>query len=166
MMDHKTFILCITNVFTKYVKLVLPNKEALTVSFSIDGFAVSDCLLSSSLTRERSLWTRQQNIFSPRWTFITWPPLATTHSATVKPRSVTRTLQSTWWHLWMSPPWTGKLYILVLTFAYNTSFHYSVQAMPFFLTYSIEAWLCSFFAPDFCCLHDPAGQDGNTAARL
>jgi hypothetical protein len=39
-------------------------------------------------------------------------------------------------------------------FAYNTSFHCSIQATPFSLTDGIEAQLPSFFAPDFCPLHD------------
>jgi hypothetical protein len=59
-----------------------------------------------------------------------------------------------------------ELYIPALMFAYNTSFHRSIQAMPLSLTYGIEAWLPSFFAPDFRCLHDPAGQDGDIAECL
>jgi hypothetical protein len=38
--------------------------------------------------------------------------------------------------------------------------------MPFFLTYGIEARFPSFFVPDFCRLHNPAGQEGEMAAQL
>jgi hypothetical protein len=48
-----------------------------------------------------------------------------------------------------------EIFVPALMFAYNTSFHRSVQATPFSLTYRIEARLPSFFAPDFCHLHDP-----------
>jgi len=48
-----------------------------------------------------------------------------------------------------------EIYVPALMFAYNTSFHRSIQATPFSLTYGIEARLPSFFAPDFCRLHDP-----------
>jgi hypothetical protein len=50
-----------------------------------------------------------------------------------------------------------------LAFAYNTSYHRSVKATPFSLTFSIEARLPSFFAPDFQLLH---GTDGDLLNRL
>jgi hypothetical protein len=46
-------------------------------------------------------------------------------------------------------------YVPALMFAYNTSFHRSIQATPFSLTYGIEARLPAFLAPDFRRMHDP-----------
>jgi hypothetical protein len=40
-----------------------------------------------------------------------------------------------------------EIYMPALMFAYNTSFHRSIQATPFSLTYGLEARLPSFFAP-------------------
>jgi hypothetical protein len=51
-------------------------------------------------------------------------------------------------------------------FAYNTSFHRSVQATPFSLTYGIEARLPAFFAPDFRHLHDPDSANNNLLSML
>jgi len=51
-------------------------------------------------------------------------------------------------------------------FAYNTSFHRSVQATPFSLTYGIEACLPAFFAPDVCRLHDPDSANDNFLGML
>jgi hypothetical protein len=41
------------------------------------------------------------------------------------------------------------LYMPALAFAYKTSYHRSVKATLFSLTFGIEACLPSFFAPDF-----------------
>ncbi len=51
-------------------------------------------------------------------------------------------------------------------FAYNTSFHRSVQATPFSLTYGLEARLPAFFAPDFRRLHDPDSAENNLLSTL
>ncbi len=51
-------------------------------------------------------------------------------------------------------------------FAYNTSFHRSIQATPFSLTYGLEARLPAFFAPDFCRLHDPDSAEDNLLSTL
>jgi hypothetical protein len=51
-------------------------------------------------------------------------------------------------------------------FTYNTSFHRSIQATPFSLTYGLEARLPSFFAPDLRRLHYPVDQEGDLATRL
>ena len=48
-----------------------------------------------------------------------------------------------------------EIYVPALMFAYNTSFHRSIQTTPFSLTYGIEARLPTFFAPDFRRMHDP-----------
>jgi hypothetical protein len=53
--------------------------------------------------------------------------------------------------------------VLALAFAYNTSYHRSVKATPFSLTFGIEVQLPSFFAPDFQQLH---GADGNLLDHL
>ncbi len=59
-----------------------------------------------------------------------------------------------------------EIYVPALMFAYNTSFHCSVQATPFSLTYGIEARLPSFFVPDVCCLHDPHLAEDNLLRTL
>ena len=56
-----------------------------------------------------------------------------------------------------------ELYLPALAFAYNTSHHRSVKATPFSLTFGIEAWLPSFFAPNFQRLD---GTDGGLLDRL
>jgi hypothetical protein len=59
-----------------------------------------------------------------------------------------------------------EVYVPALMFAYNTSFHRSVQATPFSLTYGIEARLPAFFAPDFRRLHDPDSANDNLLGTL
>jgi hypothetical protein len=56
-----------------------------------------------------------------------------------------------------------ELYVPALAFAYNTSYHRSVKATPFSLTFGLEARLPSFFAPDLQHLH---GADGDPLDRL
>ncbi len=48
-----------------------------------------------------------------------------------------------------------ELYVPALAFAYNTSFHRSVKATPFRLTFGVEARLPFFFAHNFQRLHSP-----------
>jgi len=56
-----------------------------------------------------------------------------------------------------------EMYVPALAFAYNTSYHRSVKATPFCLTFGLEARLPSFFAPDFHRLHS---SDSNITDRL
>jgi hypothetical protein len=56
-----------------------------------------------------------------------------------------------------------ELYVPALAFAYNTSFHRSVRATPFSLTFGMEARLPSFFSPDMQRLH---GAEGDLLDRL
>jgi hypothetical protein len=53
-----------------------------------------------------------------------------------------------------------------MMFAYNTSYHRSIQATPFSLSFGIEARLPSFFAPDFRHLHDPEDSEENLLSHL
>jgi hypothetical protein len=57
-------------------------------------------------------------------------------------------------------------YVPALMFAYNTSFHRSIQATPFSLTYGLEACLPTFFAPDICGMHGPDSTDTNILQTL
>ncbi len=59
-----------------------------------------------------------------------------------------------------------EIYIPALMFAYNTSYHRSIQATPFSLTYGIEARLPAFFAPDFRRMHDPDSANENLLGTL
>jgi hypothetical protein len=52
-----------------------------------------------------------------------------------------------------------ELFVPALAFAYNTSYHRSVKATPFSLTFGIEARLPAFFASDFNRLHE--GSEAN-----
>jgi len=46
-------------------------------------------------------------------------------------------------------------YVPALMFAYKTSFHRSIQATPFSLTYGLEACLPAFFGPIFVTCMTP-----------
>jgi hypothetical protein len=59
-----------------------------------------------------------------------------------------------------------ELYMPAMMFAYNTSYHRSVKATPFSLTFGLEARLPSFFAPDFQQLHDPELSNANLLTQL
>jgi hypothetical protein len=59
-----------------------------------------------------------------------------------------------------------EIYVPALAFAYNTSFHRSVKATPFGLTFGLEARLPSFFAPDFKRLHGTTEPDDTLLDNL
>jgi transposase InsO family protein len=165
----KKFILCITDAFTKYVELVvLPNKEALTVVTGI----LNRWICHFGLPLE--LITDQGKEFTNKMAEHLFASLDIRHSTTssyhpqcnsqaeVCNKTITKYLAA----LVDDSTLDWEIYIPALMFVYNTSYHYSIQATPFSLTYSIKAWLPFFFAPDFRRLHNPAGQEGDMAARL
>jgi hypothetical protein len=59
-----------------------------------------------------------------------------------------------------------ELYVPALAFAYNTSFHHSVKATLFSLTFGMEARLPAFFAPNFQRLHGATILGDNLLDRL
>ncbi len=165
----KKFILCVTDAFTKYVELVvLPNKEALTVATGILNRWI--CRFGLPL----KLITDQGKEFTNKMAEHLFSSLDIRHSTTSsyhpqcnsQAEVCNKTIAKYLAALVDDSTLDWELYVPALMFAYNTSFHCSIQATPFSLTYGIEARLPSFFAPDFRRLHDPAGQDGDVASRL
>jgi hypothetical protein len=59
-----------------------------------------------------------------------------------------------------------EIYVPALMFAYNTSFHRSVQATAFSQMYGLKVQLPSFFALDFCRMHDPKMENDNLLCML
>ena len=165
----KKFILCITDAFTKYVELVvLPNKEALTMSSGIFNHWI--CRFGLPL----EIVTDQGKEFNNKMADHLFSELNIRHSTTssyhpqcnsqaeVCNKTIAKYLADyvddstlNWEH-----------YMPAMMFAYNTSFHRSIQATPFSLTYGLEARLPSFFAPDFRRLHDPDNGDGTLLEQL
>jgi Integrase core domain len=106
----KKFILCMTDAFTKYVKLVaLPNKEAVTVIEAI--FDKWICHFRSPL----DLVTHQGTEFCAKLVNKLFTPLGTfhltkyciIHSAIAKQKSQTKQSQNTSVHSVTTPPLTG-----------------------------------------------------------
>ncbi len=165
----KKIILCITDLFTKYVELVVqPNKEALTVVTEI----LNHWICHFGLPLE--LITDQGKEFTNKMAEHLFKSLDIRHSTTSsyhlqcnsQAEVCNKTIAKYLATFVDESTLDWELYILALMFAYNTSFHRSIQTTLFSLTYGIEARLPSFFAPDFCLLHDPARQEGNLASRL
>ncbi len=164
----KKIILCVTNVFTKCVELVLPNKEALTVATGILNCWICHFGLPLQLiTDQGKEFTNQmaEHLFSSlnirHSTTSSYHPQCNSQ-AEVCNKTIAKCLAA----FVDKSTLDWVLYIPALMFEYNTSFHCSIQATPFSLKYSIEARLPSFFAPDFSRLHDPAGHKGDMAAHL
>jgi hypothetical protein len=165
----KKFILCITDVFPIYVTLVvLPNKEALTVATGILNCWI--CYFGLPL----KLITDQGKEFTNKMAEHLFSSLDIRHSTTssyhpqcISQAEVCKKTIAKYLAVFVDKSTLDwELYILALMFAYNTSVHCYIRATPFSLTYGIEARREPFFAPDFCRLHNPAGQEGNIADCL
>ncbi len=166
---NKKFILCITDAFTKYVELiVLPNKEALTVATGILNHWIGRFGLPLELiTDQGKEFTNKmaEHLFSSfiirHSTTSSYLPQCNSQ-AEVCNKTITKYLAA----FIDESTLDWEIYVPALMFAYNTSYHRSIKATPFSLTYGLEARLPSFFATDFCRLHGPADQEGTLATRL
>ncbi len=165
----KKFILCITEAFTKYVKLVvLPNKEALTVATGILNHWIFHFGLPLKLiTDQGKEFTNKmaEHLFSSlnirQSTTSSYHPHCNSQ-AKVSNKTIAKYLAA----FVDESTLDWEIYVPALMFAYNTSYHRSIKATPFSLTYGLEAWLPSCFVPDLCRLHDPTNQEGDLTTRL
>jgi transposase InsO family protein len=162
----KKFILCITDAFTKYVELVvLPNKEALTVATAL----LNRWICRHGLPLE--FITDQGKEFTNKMAEQLFCSLDVRHSMTAsyhpqcnrQAEVCNKTIAKYLATIVNKSTLDWELYVPALAFAYNTSYHRSVEAAPFSLTFGMEARLPTFFAPDFLCLQ---GADNNLLDRL
>jgi hypothetical protein len=152
------FILCLTDAFTKYVELVtIPNKEAFTVATAILNCWI--CCFGWPL----EIVTDQGKEFTNQMAAQLFNTLNIRHSTTSsyhpqcnsQAEVCNKTIAKYLAAFVDSSTLDWEPYVPALMHAYNTSFHRSIQATPFSLTYGLEARLRAFFAHDFCRMHDP-----------
>ncbi len=152
----KKFILCITDTFTKYVELVvLPNKEVLTVATAL----LNRWICWHGLPLE--FVTDQGKEFTNKMAEQLFHLLDVRHSTTAsyhpqcnsQAEVCNKTIAKYLAAFVNESTLEWELYVPALAFAYNTSYHCSVKATPFSLTFGMEARLPSFFAPNFQRLH-------------
>ncbi len=165
--DRK-FILCVTDAFTKYVELVvLPNKEALTVATAIlNRWICHHGLPLEFVTDQGKEFTNKmaQHLFEAldvhHSTTASYHPQCNSQ-AVVCNKTIAQYLSA-----FVDEGTTNwELFVLALAFAYNTSYHRSIKATPFSLTFGLEARLPAFFASDIDRLHD-GSEAGSHLARL
>ena len=149
--NNKKFILCMTDAFTKYVELVaIPNKEAETVADAIYSYwicrygvpveLITDqgkefCnKLSSELFELMKLKHHKTTAYHPQCNA----------QAEVANKTIAKYLAS----FVDSSTFDWEQYIPSLMFAYNTSFHRTIQTTPFFLTYGQHARQPAFSQED------------------
>jgi hypothetical protein len=146
--------LCLTDAFTKYVELVIiPNKEALTVVTGIFNWRICKFGLPLEIVTDHGKKITNQ-MAQPLFEAldIRYP---TTSTIT---KHLTAFVDDTTLDF--------EIYVPVLMFAYNTSFHWSVQATAFSHMYGLKAQLPSFFALDFCRMHGPKMENDNLLCML
>jgi transposase InsO family protein len=165
----KKFILCVTDTFTKYVELVvLPNKEALTVATGI----LNRWICRFGLPLE--IFTDQGKEFTNKMAEHLFAALHIRHSTTSayhpqcnsQAEVCNKTIAKYLAAFVDDSTLDWELYVPAMMFTYNASYHHSVKATPFSLTFGLEARLPSFFAPDFRQLYDPELSDDNLLAQL
>jgi hypothetical protein len=139
--NGKRFLLCITDAFTKYIELAsLDNKEAETVTEAI--FQRWICRYGIPL----EIITDQGKEFCNRLSDDLYQKLGTHHQRTsprhpacnsqaeVANKTIAKYLAS----FVDESTLDWEYYVYPLTFYYNTSFHRSIQATPYELTYGME----------------------------
>jgi len=140
--NHKKYVLGMTDAFTKYVELVaLPNKESRTVAEAI--FEKWFCRFGIPL----EVITDQGKEFCGELTEDLFKLMRVDHRTTtayhpqcnsqaeVANKTIAKYLSS----FTDDSTLDWENYLAPLMFSYNTSFHRSVKATPFFLTYGLEA---------------------------
>ena len=145
------YILCITDAFTKYVELVVvPDKEAETVSEAI----FIHWILRYGIPME--IITDQGKEFCNKLSDELYQLLNVTHNTTtayhpqcnaqaeVANKTIKKYLQS----FVDSTTFNWEEYIGPLMFAYNTSFHRTIQTSPYFLTFGTLARQPNFAPAD------------------
>ncbi len=165
----KKFILCLTDAFTKYVELVtIPNKEAFTVATAILNrwicrFALPLEIVTDQGKEFTNLMAQQlfKALHIKHSTTSSYHPQCNSQ-AEVCNKTIAKYLAA----FVDSSTLDWEPYVPALMFAYNASFHRSIQATPFSLTYGLEARLPTFFAPDFRHLHDPDSAENNLLSTL
>jgi hypothetical protein len=164
----RIFILCITDAFTKYVELVvLQNKEALTVATAIlNRWICRHCLPLEFVTDQGKEITNKmaQHLFDAldvhHSTTASYHPQCNSQ-AEVCNKTIAQYLSTV-----VDDATTNwDLFVPALAFAYNTSYHRSIKATQFSLTFGLEARLPAFFASNIDCLHD-GSEAGSHLARL
>ena len=149
--NSKKFILCMTDAFTKYVELVaLPNKESETVATAI--FEKWICRHGCPL----EVVTDQGKEFCGHLTEDLFKLLSVRHNTTtahhpqcnsqaeVANKTIAKYLAS----FVDSSTLEWEDLLAPLMFSYNTSFHRSVKATPFYLTFGIEPRQPGFEQPE------------------
>jgi hypothetical protein len=162
----KKFILCITEAFTKYVQLVvLPNKEALKVATALlNRWICRYGLLLEFITDQGKVFTNKMAAHLFDLLHVKHSTTASYHPQCNSQAEVCNKTIAQYLATAVNEATTNwELYVPALAFAYNTSFHSSIKATPFSLTFGLEARLPSFFAPDVQCLHGNKGPDGPLA---
>jgi hypothetical protein len=147
----KKFILCITDTFPKYVKLVaLPNKEAATGAEAI--FDKWICRFGTPI----DLVTDQGTEFCAKLSNKLITRLGTAHLTTsshhrqcnsqaeVANKTIVKYLRLFCYDSTLD--W--ELYLAQLMLLYNTSFHRTNKTSPFVLTYGMEPQLPALSTPD------------------
>ena len=147
----KKYILCITDVFTKYVELVaIDNKEAATVAEAIfekwfcrygipmeivtDGGKEFCAKVSEEVIKRMGATHLKTAPYHPQCN--SQAEVANKTIADYLSKYINQTTLE--WEFYIAP----------LMFAYNTSFHCSIQNMPHFLTFGIQASQPAFFQED------------------
>ncbi len=142
-----------TDTLTKYVELVpLPNKEADTVANAI--FDKWYCCFGAPL----DIVTDQGKEFCAKLSKELFKRLGTNHftmlphhpqcnsQAEVANKTIAKYLAS----FCDDSNLDWELYLAPLMFSYNTSFHRSIKATPFYLTFGMEPRLPNLLTPDLC----------------
>jgi hypothetical protein len=140
--DKKKIILCLTDAFTKYVKLVtIPNKEAFTVAMAIlNRWICCFGLPLEIVTDQGKKFTKQMASQLCKALNIRHSTTSSYHPQCNSQAEVCNKTIAKYLAAFVDKSTLDwEPYVPALMFAYSTNFHRSIQATPFSLTYSLEA---------------------------